>query len=420
MPSSTRLTNRTRSSWPFGIAIAYGSLSSGWPRRARVGLLLLGLEALEDGVVARDGVDLTVLERHQAVGAGVDRVDLRRRDPLLDLRDRRGTAGRADRLPREGGHAVHRGTDGNEHVLVGLVVDGREVDVVPPVARRGEEAGHHVDLARLHRLDPLGRGQRLELQVHVVGVAAEDGQRDLTQDVDVEARDGPVARVAVAPVQRALVDAHHELLAFPVPDGIDRRGGQGGVGREALAGVARRGRRSGRGRRRRRRGGGIGQRAERPGDRAVRRRRARRQTDEHDRRGRDDRPPAGAHDATFRVSSPRGDGHRHRGQRLAGTAVERSQPPFVEARQGAVVAQPVQDPVDVPHERDVLRTHCDAVVLQISLRDDAQPGVLVDHADEEGVVAEVGVHLALLQRDQAVGAGVDQPRHRRWLQPNAR
>ena len=46
------------------------------PEEARVVLLLLGLEAGEDGVVARDRVDLTVLERHQAVGAGVDGVDL--------------------------------------------------------------------------------------------------------------------------------------------------------------------------------------------------------------------------------------------------------------------------------------------------------------------------------------------------------
>ena len=79
--SSTPFTNRTRSSWPFGIAIAYGSLSSGWPRRRVSRLLLLGLEAREDGVVARDRVDLHLLERHQAVGAGVDRVDLRRRAP---------------------------------------------------------------------------------------------------------------------------------------------------------------------------------------------------------------------------------------------------------------------------------------------------------------------------------------------------
>ena len=37
--------------------------------------------------------------------------------------------------------------------------------------------------------------------------------------------------------------------------------------------------------------------------RAVRRRRARRQPDEHDRSGRDGRPPARAHDATFQFSS---------------------------------------------------------------------------------------------------------------------
>ena len=54
----------------------------------------------------------------------------------------------------------------------------------------------------------------------------------------------------------------------------------------------------------------------------------------------------------------------------------------------------------------------DRVVLLLDLVDDAQVRVLVHHPDEEGVVAEVGVDLTLLERDQAVGALVDQHRDR--------
>ncbi len=64
----------------------------------------------------------------------------------------------------------------DQHVLVRVVVHGREVDLLPPVARRGEEAGHHVDLAVLHRGDALAVVSVLNSRCVVV--VAEDLVRD--------------------------------------------------------------------------------------------------------------------------------------------------------------------------------------------------------------------------------------------------
>ena len=243
------------------------------PEGAGVGHLLLGLEAGQDGVVAGDGVDAPFLERDQAVGAGGDRVDLGGGYLLTDVGDGGRTLGRTDRAPGQVGEGVNRRVDRDEHVLVRLVVDGREVHFLPPVAGRGEQAGHHVDLAAGDRVDTLRGRERGEREVTVI--VAEDGRGDRLEQVDVEPLDVTALRVAKPPIERALVDPdlEHAVLQDVVHrarHGHCSRHRQRLVGPEAPSGVGT-GDGSARGGRGGRRRGRSPQRADRGPQRAVRR-----------------------------------------------------------------------------------------------------------------------------------------------------
>ena len=207
--------------------------------QSRVGIL--GGQPHQDGVVRTDGVHLSLLEHDQAVRFVVHRPQL---DVLLQggqVLQRRRARRRTDALAAE----VLGTRDGRvvryENLLVGLVVDGREVDLLLASAIDGHRLGHDVHLAVLHGLHAVR--VRHDDVADVLRIRrAEDGLADLLQHGDVEARQRPRHRVAVAPQIGVVVDADPEVAA-----GLDL--GHVGACRHVAGG--------GHGRRRCQTGGGV-------------------------------------------------------------------------------------------------------------------------------------------------------------------
>jgi hypothetical protein len=93
-----------------------------------------------------------------------------------------------------------------------VVVDGRERDLAAAVAGDRDRVDDDVHRAGLHRGQPLGRGQRLQLdRVRI----AEQRAGDLVHEVDLEALDARRRRTQVAEEERVLIDAGDQATATP-------------------------------------------------------------------------------------------------------------------------------------------------------------------------------------------------------------
>src|SRR5229473_2808897 len=95
---------------------------------------------------------------------------------VLDVVDRCGPGRAAYPLAAEILAARDRRASLDQDLLPGEVVDGREVDLMPPLAGDGHGADHDVDLIACDERDPLDRGDGFEVDRVLV---TKDGLGDL-------------------------------------------------------------------------------------------------------------------------------------------------------------------------------------------------------------------------------------------------